>query len=60
MKNYYQEHEQLIEQLKELYMLESNGEELTPEKLKHNFILNKNYPFFRDIKISFPLKKNAT
>ena len=37
-----------------------NKLELTDEILKEQFLVNRNHPFFRDIKISFPLKKNAT
>ena len=33
---------------------------MTNEDLIKHFIHNRNYSFFRDIKMSFPLKKKAT
>lgn len=41
-------------------MIENKGEELDESTLIKEFVNNRNHPFFRDLKISFPLKKNAT
>ncbi len=49
----------MVDHLKELYMVE-NKQELDDKKLVEEFLVNKNHPFLRDVKISFPLKKNAT
>lgn len=61
MSAYEVANQELLEQIKALYMQEYKGKELSAEVVEKEFASKEsNHPFFRDIRISFPLRKNAT